>query len=149
MVATESKYEPRIRIAKMDSICIYPITEGELSALEEGSPGSIYLNFSIFLLSVAISLLMSLFLTKIESDRVFTVFVVLTTVGFVAGFVLLVLWIKAYRSATPVARKIRERGKEEANSINAIQENTDPNSTIGASLSPSLSKGLTEVKPKI
>lgn len=137
MTQTEHQTEPRIRFAKVDSICIYQITESELSALEEGSPGSTYLNLAIFFTSTAIGFLVSLLLTKIEPDRLFTVFVVVTVGGFIAGSILFCLWIKACMSTTPVAKKIRERDKKEASDIKAIEANQDPTSTIGSSASPS------------
>jgi F0F1-type ATP synthase membrane subunit b/b' len=44
---------------------------------------------------------------------VFTVFVVITVVGFSFGIILLVMWYMAYRSTTSVAKRIRDRLKDE------------------------------------
>ena len=38
---------------KIRSLCLYEITEGELNELKGGSQTSIYLNFAIFLISIA------------------------------------------------------------------------------------------------
>ena len=61
--------EPTILRGKVDSLSLYEITDFELDVLEKGSPNSIYLNFSIFLLSVGFSFLAALFSTDIQSER--------------------------------------------------------------------------------
>ncbi len=116
-------------MAEVDSICLYQITEDELRCLEEGSPSSLYLNFSILFLSTAFSFLISLLTTEIPSNRIFIVFVIITAVGFVAGIILFCLWFKAYRSSSSVAAKIKERLKadiapkiEENDSIKATEQ---------------------------
>lgn len=99
---------PRILRGRLDSFALYEITDDELSILEMGSPGSLYLNFSTSCLSIAISFFVAL-LTATVSNRVFTVFVVLTTVGFVSGTFLFILWLRSWRSITHIARRIRAR----------------------------------------
>lgn len=108
---TQNEAHVRVRRAEVDSICIYDVTEDELESLEKGSPSSLYLNFSLFLLSAAISFLMSLIFTDITSERIFTVFVIITTFGFIIGFILLILWYRDFRSSTFVAKRIRNRLK--------------------------------------
>lgn len=117
MTGSKSGYEqseqigekaPRILRGRIDSFALYEITDAELDLLEAGSPGSLYLIFSIFLMSTAFSFLTSL-LTCTMSNRVFTVFVVLTTIGIVVGVLLFLLWFRARQSVSGVVRRIRSR----------------------------------------
>lgn len=125
---TQNEAHIRVRRAEVDSICIYDVTEDELEILEKGSPSSLYLNFSLFLISAATSFLASLFFTEIPSIKTFTVFVIVTVVGFVLGFILLVLWYRDFRSSNSVAKRIRDRLKAE----------TLPTSSDGDSVQPSI-----------
>ncbi|MEN6451830.1 MAG: hypothetical protein ABFC96_15175 [Thermoguttaceae bacterium] len=99
---------PRIVRGRVDSFALYEITDSELGVLESGSPGSLHLNFAIFFASVAVSFLIAL-LTATVSDRVFTVFILLTIVGFAAGVFLFALWCRARHSVAHVVRAIRAR----------------------------------------
>ena len=87
----QPEFLPAIRRARFDKLTIYEISDSELEILERGSPGSIYLNFTIFLLSSAISVTVTLLVTKIESDRTYMFFVVVTVVGYIIGVLLLSL----------------------------------------------------------
>ena len=73
---------PAIHRARIDVLRIYEISESELEFLERGSPQSIYLNFAIFLLSIALSFFIALVTTEIPSDRLFNVFVIVAALGF-------------------------------------------------------------------
>lgn len=99
---------PRIVRGRVDSFALYEITDDELTVLEEGSPSSLHLNFSIFCVTVAVSFLIAL-ITSTVSSRVFTVFVVLTVAGFLLGGFLFILWFRARRSIAGVVRRIRGR----------------------------------------
>jgi NADH:ubiquinone oxidoreductase subunit K len=109
--AIRENLEHQIKIVRgrVDSVAVYEVTESELSILENGPPSSIYLNFSIFLLSVAVSFLITLLTTKIESDRVFTIFVVVTAIGFIAGLLLLLIWYRSHRSLADIIQTIKKR----------------------------------------
>jgi Na+/melibiose symporter-like transporter len=100
---------PAIRRARIDRLNIYEISEAELQVLEHGSPESLFLNFAIFLLSSASSLLVTLLTTKIESERLFYVFVIVTVIGFIAGLVLMFLWRRNRQSTSLVFAEIRRR----------------------------------------
>jgi sensor c-di-GMP phosphodiesterase-like protein len=97
-----------VRRGSYKSLTLYEVEESELELLAQGSPDSLYLNFAIFLLSVAIALLTSL-LTAVLTDRVFTVFVVITCLGFILGTLLLVIWLRKRRSISALVQKIRNR----------------------------------------
>ncbi len=102
------EYVPRIVRGRVDSFALYEITDDELRILEEGSPSSLHLNFSIFCNTLAISFLIAL-LTSTVDTKTFTVFVVLTVVGFLVGGFLFILWFRARKSVAGVVRKIRAR----------------------------------------
>lgn len=105
----EDAVQPRINRGRVGSLSLYEITDHELQVLEEGSLGTTFLNFAVFFLSVALSFLATLLVTPIESDRVFTVFVVFVIVGFAAGGVLLKLWSRARRNTSKVLKRIKDR----------------------------------------
>ena len=97
-----------IRRGSYKELTLYDVEENELELLAQGSPDSLYLNFAIFLLSAAVAFLTSL-LTAVLSDRIFTVFVVITCLGFIVGTLLLVIWLRKRRSISALVQKIRDR----------------------------------------
>jgi len=107
--AHEIQLDPAIHRVRLDSLRIFEISEAELEAPERGSPESIFLNFALAVLSVAISFSITLATTKIESNRTFTVFVVVTSLGYVAGITFAALWVVSRRSLKSVSAKIRSR----------------------------------------
>jgi len=100
---------PAIRRGRIDRLNIYEVTDSELHLLERGSPESLFLNFAVFLLSTAISFLVTLLSTEIGSARVFSVFVILTVLGFILGTLLLALWWWHRRSSSLIIEEIRRR----------------------------------------
>ena len=118
----------RVRRAEVDSICIYDVTEDELETLEKGSPSSLYLNFSLFLISAALSFLVSLLFTEIAAPEVFTVFVIITVIGFVIGIILLILWFRDFKSSTSIGKRIRNR----------LKADSSPTRSDGDSIQPSI-----------
>jgi uncharacterized membrane protein YtjA (UPF0391 family) len=103
------EFLPEIRRARLGELTIFDVTESELEILERGSPDSIYLNFAIALLSIAISFSAILATTTIPADRVFQVFVILTVVSYVAGVILLFIWRRNHQSVSKVVATIRKR----------------------------------------
>lgn len=101
--------EPTILRGKVDSLSLYEITDFELNILEKGSPNSIYLNFSVFLLSVGFSFMATLLSTDIQSERTFYIFVIFCILGIVGGVFLLILWYKMKNEVADVVIRIRER----------------------------------------
>lgn len=98
-----------VRRGRVDSLTLYDVTDHELSLLEAGSPTSLLFNFSIFLLSTAISFLIALLATEIKSDRTFTVFTIIVVLGFTVGLVLLCLWLRFRQSTSSVIKRIKSR----------------------------------------
>jgi hypothetical protein len=119
-IPPQREFLSAVRRAPFGELTIYEVAEPELELLERGSPDSLFLNFAISLLSVAISLSVTFATTSIPSDRVFIVLVLLTIVGYVAGLLLLILWWRTHRSVLSVAAAIRRRlppeGQEELTS---------------------------------
>ena len=101
--------DPAIHRVRLDKLRIFEISEAELEELERGSPESIFLNLALAVLAVAISFSVSLATTKIESDRKFIVFVIITALGYVAGATFAILWLVARRSLKSVSARIRSR----------------------------------------
>jgi hypothetical protein len=124
---TEQSFSPQIRRARIQIVDIYEVFESELEFLEKGSPDSIYLNFAIFLLSVALSLTVALLTTTTVSLVVFVIFIVCTIVGYVGGALLLILWRRSRNSVSDCIRTIRKRLLSEgtASSLLNTEENKE------------------------
>jgi len=99
----------KVRRARVDSITVYDVTEHELEQLEKGGGGGIYLNLCLSLLSIAISFLIAVITTKIESDRQFSTFVIILTVGFLGSVVLGILWWRCRETVAAVVLSIKRR----------------------------------------
>ena len=107
---------------RVDSLSLYEITDHELDVLEKGSPGSLHLNFGIFLLSVGLSFFITLLSTDIQSVKIFTVFVVLSSVGILGGTFLMFLWHKMKSEVTDVVGKIKKRIAAQESSVGIPNE---------------------------
>ena len=103
-----SEKAPRIRRGRVDSFALFEITEQELDVLEKGSPSALQLNFSIALLSIAVSFLISL-MTQTLDSKTYTVFVVVTVVGLVVGMYLMLVWARHRTSVSDTVKRIRGR----------------------------------------
>ncbi len=124
MTTTTNIGDKEIRVirGKVDSLSIYEITDQELDILEKGSPDSIYLNFSIFLLSIGLSFLLSLLTLNIQSVKLFTLFSIFSVIGLIGGILLLILWNKTKISVSGIVTKIKSRITEN-NGDSSIDEN--------------------------
>ena|SRR2546428_8548392 len=105
-----------VRRGAFARLTIYEVEESELEILAQGSPDSLFLNFSIFLLSIATSFLVTLITVNV-STRVFIVFVSISAIGFFLGIFLLLLWFKNRKSVSLLVRKIRSRLPSEARQL--------------------------------
>ena len=102
-----------IKRGRVGSLSIYEIKEDELNTIEKGSTTSLYLNFSIFLLSIAASFLIAL-LTSDFTNKLFTftIFCVVMAVGFIIGLILLMIWFKVKDEFKEVIKTIKQRINE-------------------------------------
>lgn len=99
----------RIRRGRVGCVDLYEIKDSELEILEKGSPATIHLNFSIFLLSIAFSSLMTMLTATFASSRIELIFTVTMIVGFIIGFYLLILWWRTRKYVSRVTATIRDR----------------------------------------
>ena len=106
-VASEN-FVPEIRRGRFDKLTIYEISESELETLERGSPYSLYLNFSIFILTLAFSSLITLFTTE-TTPIITTIFIIVAVVGILGGSFLFILWFKDRNSVSEIVKVIRKR----------------------------------------
>jgi len=110
---SQDESQPKIKRGRFDSLNLYEVTEDELNIIERGSPSSIYLNFSVFLVTMAISFLISLLTTKIDSIYTFSIFTILCSVGFFLGIFFAIMWHRNRSESTDVCNKIKSRLKNE------------------------------------
>lgn len=108
---------PRIVRASLDQLTIYEISDNELEAIERGGPESLLLNFAILFLSTAISFTISLATTVIQSIHVYTGFMIVTTVSYIAALVLGGLWMHSSKSKKKLIKAIRERRPPEGDPL--------------------------------
>ncbi len=100
---------PVIRHAPLGELRIYTVTEHELDAVARGSPASLFLNFALALLPIAVTLFATLATTTIPSDRLYTFFVCACLISLVSGLVLLALWWREHASAKKIVEQIKNR----------------------------------------
>jgi hypothetical protein len=100
---------PIIRVAPLGELNAYVVYEHELDALAAGSPATLTLNFSIGLLSAAVTLGVALATTTITSDRTFTSFVIVLVISILAGIFFLLFWWRTHQSTRDLVGKIKDR----------------------------------------
>jgi hypothetical protein len=110
-ISETDEYTLKVRRAPFSELAVYEISEYELEVLERGSPDSVKLNFSLALLSIAITSTLTLLTTPIPSGKVFQAWFTVTSFGYIIGIYLLVIWLfgNSRQSAKALAKKIRER----------------------------------------
>ena len=100
---------PKVHYGKVADLKVHLVSDEELTRLGEGSGQSLFLNFGIGVISIAASFLIALLITKIDSLKVFCVFVIVTAVGVLSGIVLLILWWCTRRPISKLVQQIRGR----------------------------------------
>lgn len=104
----------KVKRAKYDSLELFDVSENELTIIERGSPSSVYLNFAIFLLSIACSFLTTLLTIDFQNRQtLFIVFTVVCVLGFMVGIFLTIIWYRSKNEFDEVLNKIRDRMKQE------------------------------------
>lgn len=99
----------QVTTGKPLEIYVCQITESELDLLEYDSPNSLFLNISISLLSIAISLFIAVVTTEVENLKIFTIFMIMIVVCAVAGIILFIFWWRNRKKSTDIIAKIRAR----------------------------------------
>lgn len=103
------QFLPEIRRARLQRLTIYEVEESELALLERGAPDSIFLNLGIAFLTAAVTLTATLLTAEFHSHRMWTAFVVVTVIGYLAGATMLILWWQSRRSVSGCVDNIRKR----------------------------------------
>ncbi|PSS68706.1 MULTISPECIES: hypothetical protein [Shewanella] len=103
-----------VRRGLVDSVDLYEVKENELELLEKGSPAGLQLNFSVFLLSIAFSAILTLATATVKWPIMETVFVVVAVIGILLGIYLLISWWKTRTSIANIISVIRDRIPPEA-----------------------------------
>lgn len=113
---------PEIRVGRIDVLIVHQVSEEELKRLHEGSPQSLDLVFSTALLSTAFSFLASLLTASIPAGKTFTVFLIVTIVGFVMGAYLFLRWYKTRNIISKLVNDIRKRLPPEGNANPSMEQ---------------------------
>lgn len=116
-----------INRAKVESIDLYEVTDDELVQLEKGSDGSLFLNLALTLISASVSFFIAISTTTIESDRQYTLFLIIA-VGFLIGAAILtLLWWKSREAVASVVQRIRARMKAPSETSDIDDSETSTN----------------------
>jgi hypothetical protein len=117
---TNSEKSFRVRRGRVDSVNLYEVKENELEILENGEQTGIQLNFSIFLLSIAFSGILTLCSATFKSPLLQNTFLFATIIGIVMGLYLLLIWWRGRNSIKTVIQTIKDRIQPES-----IEENDE------------------------
>lgn len=101
--------EVEIKRGRVGSISLFEITDAELQIIEHGSPSSLLVNIAFFAASAFLSFLIVLLTTKIESDRIFVVFVLVTIVSCVTTVICSLVAYRMRGGVGDVIKKIKAR----------------------------------------
>ncbi|MCL2289577.1 MAG: hypothetical protein FWC34_02570 [Bacteroidetes bacterium] len=106
---TNSDKSLRVRRGRVDSVCLYEVKENELEVLENGESTSFHLNFAIFLLSTAVTSILTLCTATFASPLLQNIFLFVAIVGILFGAYLLLRWRKGRKSIKLVILTIKSR----------------------------------------
>lgn len=107
---TSGEKTTKIKFARVDSLVIYEVSEGEIETIERGSPNSTYLNFSVFLISTCLSFTVALLTCDFkDKDRLFTIFFSVCLISGIIGVFLFIVWYRTKNDIDEVLKKIKER----------------------------------------
>ena len=96
-------------MAPLGTLNAYMVYEYELELLAGGSPASLYLNFALFLLAIAATLVATLLTTTIPTDRAYYGFLIVAALSSICGLVLLGLWWHGHSIASGLLDRIKAR----------------------------------------
>lgn len=106
------QFTSQIITPKTHKVVVYFVNEIELDALERGSTSSVFLGIGLSLFSIFCSFTIVIFSTPIASDRIFDVFVIISSISFISSIVLLVLWYRSDNEICKIIHCIKERFPE-------------------------------------
>ncbi|MBN9122821.1 MAG: hypothetical protein J0I06_27400 [Planctomycetes bacterium] len=105
----EHPVAPLLRVAPLGELKVYTVTEDELDQLGRGSPGSVYLNFGLALVPVAVAFLITIASTDIPSLEGKIFFIAGCILFFLVGTLCLVLARVHHVSNRTLVEKIKSR----------------------------------------
>ncbi len=121
----------KVRRASVDSVDLYEVKEHELIQLEKGSDSDLYLNFAIFLFSLAFACILALATADFKKPIYQTFAIVIIVVGLLGSLLLLLLWLRNRKSIKVVIKQIKNRLPAE------VVVSTNPDSIDVQKTSPS------------
>jgi len=110
----EKSLVPEIKIAKMQTLSVYPMYLHELEELAMGLPIPLFLNFSIFCLSLSGSLMGSILLPIstigfMEASTTLIILFSIACVIFIIGVILLFVWLWRGKKVKKITQQIKNR----------------------------------------
>lgn len=105
----EHPVAPVLRVAPLGELKVYTITEDELDSLGRGSPGTLYLNFGLALVPVAVAFLITILSTEIPSQEGKIFFISGCILFFLVGTISLILAAVHHISTRSLVEKIKNR----------------------------------------
>lgn len=113
---SETQVQVRIIRGRVDSVRLYEVKENELDILENGEPTGLYLNFAIFLFSLASSGILALCTATFKSYLIENTFLFVSIIGLLGGLFLSILWYRGRKSIKSIISTIKDRIPPESNS---------------------------------
>ena len=98
-----------VKRGRHGEVVIYDVREDELKSLERGGEATPQLNFSIFLLSMGFTSLITLCTTQVRWQIMNTFFMVAMFLGVIFGIYFMIVWKSSKRSVSELVREIRNR----------------------------------------
>lgn len=111
---TTSEKPLMVRRGRVDSVDLYEVKENELELLENGESIGLQLNFSIFLLSIAFSSIITLSTATFTKPVLQTTFIIVSVIGILLGLYLLLIWWKGRKSIKKIIQTIKDRIKPDS-----------------------------------
>ena len=105
-----------VKRRKIGAVTIYDVTEAELTILEKGTEVSVWLNFLIGTVSIAVSFLVSLLTVEWDNTKVSLtqiVFICITIIMFLSAVACFVFWRRGRGQHQETIKVIRERTIQE------------------------------------
>jgi hypothetical protein len=100
---------PIVRVAPLQELRVYQISESELEKLERGSPESIHLSLALAFLPAALTLLITLQTVDITKPRIYNAYLFSFLLLALQGGVSLIRWWRARGTVRDIVQEIRDR----------------------------------------
>jgi len=98
-----------VKRGRVNSVSLYEVKENELEILEHGDSNGVYLNFAIFLFSLAFSAIATIATATFNKPIYQTLFLIVIVVGILLGLILLLIWNKGRKALQQVIVTIKNR----------------------------------------